>query len=422
MQSKDYDDNLDFFFGDSESYPLLTADEEKAADAGKWAATGRVQALLARDAAARELLLAFCRSCAAGELDIADFSNRGAYFQLRRDVKDLLPDSAHSDALGMLLDALEKAASADAVTERLAALQLPATLTIALGIIRTRLDGGAFSDALADALARWVDAASAIISIPDRETTRELKRAIQAYLQCRNKLVLHNIRLVYKLARENQGRGIPVRDLVQEGTIGLMRAAEKFDFERGFRFSTYAYNWTNQHIQRVCEGSGSLIAYPTHVTQEINQLHRARQQSLEAGEPEPNTETLATETGMSQEKVEQLRRVTNFTVSLDQPMESEHEEGPGITLPDPDSKEAVIQAENASLRRLLSRQLDLLDERERMIVVGRWGLEGQTPRTLAQLADQMAVSRELVRQLEKSALRKLQQQGPLEDAYEELSA
>jgi RNA polymerase primary sigma factor len=108
---------------------------------------------------------------------------------------------------------------------------------------------------------------------------------------------MHNLRLVHKLAWDQPARGIPKRDLVQEGIVGLIRAAEKYDFSRGFRFTTYAYSWINQHLQRATENRGSLINYPAHVVREINQLHRTRMTLQEKTGHDPGVQLLAEQTG-----------------------------------------------------------------------------------------------------------------------------
>ena len=121
------------------------------------------------------------------------------------------------------------------------------------------------------------------------------------------------------MAWDHPARTIPQRDLVQDGIIGLIRAAEKFEFSRGYRFTTYAYPWINQHLQRATENKGSMITYPAHVVQEINQLHRARMAHLEKTGEDPGIEMLAEATGFDAEKVIDLRRLTNITVSIDHP-------------------------------------------------------------------------------------------------------
>jgi RNA polymerase sigma factor (sigma-70 family) len=206
--------------------------------------------------------------------------------------------------------------------------------------------------------------------------------------------------------------------MVQEGIIGLVRAAEKYDHRRGFRFSTYAYPWINQHLQRSTENRGSLISYPAHVIQEINTLHRVRMQEQEKTGQEPAVTHLAGLTGLEPDKINRLRRLSNITVSMNHPEAEETDLQMAANLPDPDSGRAQRESENSSLKRLLWDRLSMLEEREQTVICGRWGLDGRPQRTFAQLADQLQVSREWVRQLERTALKKLGREQLLSEAYE----
>lgn len=422
MSSAELDDSVDFFFGDAERFPLLTAAQEKQYDEQKWEFAHQALLELTKHPEGKQFISDFCKIAVEQPADIEQFSQRHLYFSLKRDLKPVANSKNCFKATREFLAAVARGAPQTIVAEKLEQGEWPATLMIAVAIIAQRSCGGHTKDTIADAIAvwrpEWVERSYSNAS----QLRTLLQRPIQGYLAARDKLVMHNIRLVYKLARENQTRGIPVRDLVQEGIIGLVRAAEKFDYRMGFRFSTYAYNWTNQHIQRVCEGNGSLVSYPTHVTQEVNAVHRARNEQLEKTGEEPSIGLLATLTGLSSERVRSLRQLSNLTVSLEIEDDDENPLVPESALVDCDSNPALEEAQNQSLKRLLDQQLQQLDGREQFILKARWGLDGQPSRTLAQLADQLEVSRELVRQLEKSALRKLKVDSALNDAFQQLSA
>lgn len=422
MFSAELDDSVDFFFGDAERFPLLTAAQEKQYDEQKWEFAHQALLELTKHPEGKQFIADFCRTAVEQPADIERFSQRHLYFSLKRDLKPVANSKTCFKPTHEFLAAVAQGAPQTIVAEKLEQSEWPATLMIAIAIIAQRACGGHTKDTIADAIAVWRPEWIERCYSNAPQLRGLLQRPIQGYLAARDKLVMHNIRLVYKLARENQTRGIPVRDLVQEGIIGLVRAAEKFDYRMGFRFSTYAYNWTNQHIQRVCEGNGSLVSYPTHVTQEVNAVHRARNEQLEKTGEEPSIGLLATLTGLSPERVRSLRQLSNLTVSLEIHDDDENPLVPESALVDCDSNPAFEQAQNQSLKRLLDQQLQQLDGREQFILKARWGLDGLPSRTLAQLADQLEVSRELVRQLEKSALRKLKVDSTLNDAFQQLSA
>jgi RNA polymerase sigma factor (sigma-70 family) len=211
------------------------------------------------------------------------------------------------------------------------------------------------------------------------------------------------------MARDNQQRSVPVTDLAQEGLAGLVRAAEKFDFRRGYRFSTYAYNWINQHIQLACAGNGSLIHYPANVSSDVNRLHKARMQLLEKSGIEPGHLTLAEASGFKLEKVASLRQLCNITVSLDEPVGEFNDSAMETVLADPDSDRHEELADAPRLAQLVASRLRQLSDIEQQVLAGRWGLGGKQALTLVQMADQLNVSSEWVRQLEKSALGKLRE-------------
>ena len=298
----------------------------------------------------------------------------------------------------------------------------PATLVIGLATIELRALGTSFLDASADGLCAWVNRWANRQRPADPRLASDLHHAVLRYLTNRDLLVTHNIRLVYKLARQNQKRSVPLRDLVQEGSAGLMRAAEKFEYRLGYRFTTYAYNWINQFVQRACEGNGSLITYPAHVHQQVNHLHRLRMDYRERTGTDPDMEYLATNAGVSEGKVRDLRRLNNLTVPLDQPVSDNSELTWANLLPDPEAEKADKAFEDACLNRLVDQRLGALNELEQQILSGRYGLSGGPAQTFRQLADQFNISSEWARQLEKSAIAKLREDRDLAIAYQEIEA
>lgn len=416
--------DTDFYLEASSHYPLLTADEERRIDLRKWAAARRCARKMLADKQGRALLLEFARACLKEPPQVENFEPRSLFFTLRKDIVDLLPGAKHAGSLKKFARSLAGGrASPRHWLEQLDAMQWPATLTTGLAVIHLRRQGVRAADLMADAFTQWQPGwGNRYEPETGASLDTSLRRAFDHYVDARDKLVLHNLRLVHKLAWDHPGRSLPKRDLVQDGIVGLIRAAEKFDFRRGFRFTTYAYPWINQHLQRATENKSSLITYPAHVVQEINQLHRARMAHVEKTGEDPDVDLLTRETGFDRDKILRLRGLTNLTVSIDHPEADDNDLRHAANLADPESERAVEDAQQNSVARLLWKHIDKLEAREQAVITGRWGLDGRPQRTFAQLADQLHVSREWVRQLEKSALEKLSQEASLNDAYEEIHA
>ncbi len=415
--------DTDFYLEASSHYPLLTADQERQIDLRKWAAARRCARLLLQDTRGRELISELVHACLASPPEVDHFDPRSLYFTLRKDIVDLLPGSKGEKQLQTFSKQLSgNHTTIDKLLTSISKMAWPTTLVTGLVIIHLRRQGMPLPDLMADALCIWQPAWSRrYLPVGSVSPDRTLQRALNQYVKARDKLVMHNLRLVHKLAWDHPARSIPQRDLVQDGIIGLIRAAEKFDVSRGFRFTTYAYPWINQHLQRATENRGSLITYPAHVVQEINQLHRARMAHVELTGHDPGIEVLAEETGFDADKVNRLRRLSNITVSIDHPEAEDNDLRHAASIPDPDSERAVEDTERTSVAKLLWQHIDKLEEREQAVITGRWGLDGRPQRTFAQLADQLHVSREWVRQLEKSALKKLGE-ARLNEAFEEMRA
>lgn len=417
--------DTDFYLEASTRYPLLGAEQEKAIDLRKWASARRCTRHLLGDARGRALLRDFCRACQEKPPQVDNFEPRSLYFTLRKDIIDYLPGGGGARQMQELARALGTGLlSIDEELALISTLHWPTTLQAGLAVIFLRQRGAIVPDLVADAMGLWQPAWSRVHqpADPSQAIGKAVRSALRRYGCARDKLVMHNLRLVHKLAWDQPARGVSHRDLVQEGIVGLIRAAEKYDFRRGFRFTTYAYSWINQHLQRATENRGSLINYPAHVVREINQLHRTRMTLQEKTGHDPGVQLLAEQTGFDLAKVNQLRKLGNITVSIDHGDAEENDLRIAANIADPDSGRALEELEHGSVRRLLWQHMDQLEERERQVLCGRWGLDGRPQRTFAQLADQLGVSREWVRQLEKSAMKKLGQQELLGQAFEELEA
>ena len=234
-----------------------------------------------------------------------------------------------------------------------------------------------------------------------------LRRNVRDGERARHELTQANLRLVVSIAKRYMGRGMPMLDLVQEGNLGLMRAVEKFDHRKGFKFSTYATWWIRQAITRAIADQARTIRIPVHMVETINKVKRIQRSMVQELERDPTVEELADEADLSVERVREILRISLDTMSLDTPVGEEDDSNLGDFIED---LQAVRPADAAARRMLGQAVLDALDDlndREKEVVRLRFGLDGGPPRTLEEVGRRYNVTRERIRQIEAKTLAKL---------------
>lgn len=225
--------------------------------------------------------------------------------------------------------------------------------------------------------------------------------------RARQKLVESNFRLVVSIANRYRGGSIPVSDLIQEGNIGLIHAADKFEYKRGFRFSTYATWWIRQSIQRAIADQGRTIRLPVHMWEKVNKMTRvSRELEQELGR-EPTAQELAKRMRTRTEKIEQLNKVARQPSSLEMPIGEDGDSSLGDLIPDENALEPTETVAHLLLREEMKEALSTLTPREERILQLRFGLKDGQPRTLEEVGAMLGYTRERIRQIEKEALRKL---------------
>ena len=297
------------------------------------------------------------------------------------------------------IDLDSQSPAADLVRVYLNGIGRTALLTAAQEVeLAKRIEAGVFAQHMLDTATKLNNTRRA-----------ELRTLVADGHVAKNHLLEANLRLVVSLAKRYTGRGMPLLDLIQEGNLGLIRAVEKFDYTKGFKFSTYATWWIRQAITRGMADQGRTIRLPVHLVEQVNKLARIKRDLHQQLGREATHEELAAEVGLTPEKVSDLLDHARDPVSLDMPVGSEEDAPLGDFIEDGEATDAESAVISGLLHDDLRRVLATLDDREQSVIRLRYGLDDGMPHTLDQIGKRFGLSRERVRQIEREVMSKLRQ-------------
>lgn len=223
----------------------------------------------------------------------------------------------------------------------------------------------------------------------------------------RDALIQHNLRLVVSIAKHYMGRGLPLLDLIQEGNTGLIKAVDKYDVNKGFKFSTYSTYWIKQSISRAVMDQSRTIRVPVHIIETITLIKRKEKELQQKLKREPKEEEIAAALNLNVEKVKNIYKWMKDTTSLDIMVGDEEDTTIGSFVEDESVPVSFKEVENSDQKEIIHNILNTLSEREKIVIMGRYGIDSERAKTLDEIGKELGLSRERIRQVETSALRKL---------------
>ena len=284
--------------------------------------------------------------------------------------------------------------------------------------------GNSVDDISDDSVRMYLREIGKIPLLTHEEELRLAKKSVEGDRRAKDKMAEANMRLVVSIAKRYSGRGLDLLDLIQEGNTGLLRAVDKFDPEKGFKFSTYATWWIRQAITRAIADQARTIRIPVHMVETINKLMRTQRRMTQELNREPTVEELAKELEMEVEKVEYVMKIKQDITSLDAGVGRDGDDGEDSTLGDFIEDEDTASPEDSASNQLLKEQvrevLSSLSDREQKIIKMRFGLDGTKSHTLEEVGLEFAVTRERIRQIEAKALMKLRKHKDSKKLHEYL--
>ncbi|MEG0874211.1 MAG: RNA polymerase sigma factor RpoD [Clostridiales bacterium] len=325
---------------------------------------------------------------ALSELDLSPEQMDDIYVQFSQAGIDVIDESADLDTIDAPenLDVIE-----EVVVEEVAAAEIA-------------VPEGVFVD---DPVKMYLKEIGRVPLLSAEEEVSLAKRMEEGDDYAKKRLAESNLRLVVSIAKRYVGRGMLFLDLIQEGNLGLIKAVEKFDYRRGYKFSTYATWWIRQAITRAIADQARTIRIPVHMVETINKLHRVNRQLLQDLGREPAPEEIAKEMDISVERVREIQKIAQEPVSLETPIGEEDDSHLGDFIEDEDAPAPAEMASFVLLKEQLEDVLDTLQPRERKVLQLRFGLDDGRSRTLEEVGQEFGVTRERIRQIEAKALRKL---------------
>ena len=263
------------------------------------------------------------------------------------------------------------------------------------------------SDASGDPVKMYLQDIGKIPLLTREEEVELAQRIERGDADARAHLITANLRLVVSIAKKYMGRGLSILDLIQEGNLGLMKAVEKFDYRKGYKFSTYATWWIRQAVTRAIADQSRTIRIPVHMIETVRELQRVKKEHQQDHGESPTQESLAAELAMPVEKIKQVESVSQYTNSLERPLGEDGEDSLGDFIEDDKALSPTKETYKMFMSEELDKALKQLGDREQQIIKLRYGLEDGHPRTLKDVARVFNITRERVRQIEIKALEKL---------------